>query len=269
MTTTNAEMMAAGFTTPEEADPRVFCMTQGPEKCGKTDWALRHAPGPIAVLSLDTGTRDIAAKIIKETRKNIVIWSGEVPPPGLAQREYEASWKELLVAHRAIMKNLEVKTYVWDTATEVWELKRLAAFGKLTQVMPHHYGPVNTAFRDMVKDVYKRRPDLNFIAIHKQKKQYVDKKGDGKDCWNGKYERAGFGDFPYLADVCLLHYYDQGDFGVRVIDAAGVGARQTADVAGLELEGDECSFFWLACSLYPDTDPEYWWDGCSGHPLAD
>ncbi len=49
------------------------------------------------------------------------------------------------------LESKEIKSIVIDTASEAWELVRLARFGKLTQVMPQHYGPVNTEFRDMIK----------------------------------------------------------------------------------------------------------------------
>lgn len=262
------ELAKAGYVIPEPSeDYRVFAMTQGPEKCGKTDWALRHAPGPIAVASLDTGTKMIVDKHIAKHDKEIYLWQGKVPPEGLTGAAYDKAWGEFFKQHEATLACKNIRTYVWDTGTDIWELYRLKRFGKLTQVKPYHYGPVNADFRSLVKDMYEDRKDLNFIAIHKNKKQYVSK--DGKDGqWNGKYERAGFDDFRYLADICLEHYYDQG-FGVRVIRNDGVGARQSADLADLELEEDNCSFFWLATNMFPDVDPDYWWDGSSNHPLAE
>ena len=181
--------------------------------------------------------------------------------------KYTKCWGEFQKQHDATLACLDIRSYVWDTATDIWEMFRLHKFGKLTQVKPFHYGPVNADFRSLVKDMYEARENLNFIAIHKNKKQYVSK-GDKDGQWNGKYERAGFDDFRYLADICLEHYYNQG-FGVRVIPGAGVGARQSADLADLELEEDECSFFWLATYMFPDVDLEHWYDGSANHPLAE
>lgn len=262
-----ALLKSHGYVVPVKSDNyRVFTMTQGPEKCGKTDWALRHAPGPIAVASTDTGTKDLVDKHIAESGKEIYLWQGKVPPSGLSDTVYKKAWQEFLEQHEAVLGTKAIRTYVWDTATEVWDLARLAAFGKLTQVKPHHYVALNAEFRDLIKTMYGSRPDLNFVAVHKIKKQYVQK-GD-KDAWNGKYERSGFDDFRYLVDVCLEHYYDQG-FGIRVMPNNGVGARQSADLVDLELEGDDCSFFYLAMNLFPEVEPEHWWDGCPNHPLAD
>lgn len=260
-------MSGAGYVIPEPTEERrIFAMTEGPEKCGKTDFTLRHTPGPIAIASFDTGTKALVDKHIELSGKDIWLWQGKRPRTGQTSNAYASAWSTFEKQHRAVMAAKEIRTYVWDTATNIWELFRLFKFGKLTQVKPHHYGPVNEEFAALIRDMYEERPDLNFIAVHTNKKQYMSK-GD-KDAWTGKYERAGFGDFRYLADICLQHYYRDG-FGIRVMPNEGVGARQSPDLVDLELEDEECSFFWLAQNVYPETDPEHWWDGSANHPLAD
>ena len=59
-----------------------------------------------------------------------------------AQGDYATLWADLKVK-LAKAWSMDEGTVVMDTASEAHELSRLAAFGKLTQVMPHHYGPVN------------------------------------------------------------------------------------------------------------------------------
>jgi hypothetical protein len=267
-------MKDAGFKPVEKSKQRrIFCMTQGNEKCGKTDWAFRYTPAPIGCISLDLGTQEVAEKFIES--KEVYLCSEEIPNAGQDKAKYEVSWNRILTAHNAIMKNPEIRTYIWDTGSEIWELLRLARFGKLTQVMPHHYGPLNDEFRKMIKGIAVNRPDMNFIAIHKNKKEYREsKKKEGTDSWTGRYERRGFDDFRFLVDIVLEHgyerdYYDDGTgaFSVRVVDELGVGARSTAALAGRKWVGEECTFFHVAMEAYPDVDLEYWDDRSPDHPL--
>jgi hypothetical protein len=133
-----------------------------------------------------------------------------------------------------------------DTATEAWELVRLARFGKLTQVMPMQYGPVNTEFRDMIKQVYKT--DKNLILLHKVKKEYVD------DKFTGELERAGFGDTGYLVQINLLLGWDEDEgFSMYIRDC-----RQNMDIAAKKVSEPMNSFPYLATMVYEESSLEDW-----------
>jgi hypothetical protein len=45
---------------------------------------------------------------------------------------------------------------VVDTRTKAWEIKTLASFEKLTQVMPHYYRKPNAEFRNLVRSSFDR-----------------------------------------------------------------------------------------------------------------
>ena len=250
------ELSQLGFreVNPETAY-RVVACTTAPEKCGKTHWALT-APAPIAAIATDTGTEEIAKKFLAKKRIIIVDFKDvralvEDGDKSAAQRQ----WKRLEDAFKKLVDTTKIRTIVADTATEMWELKRLAAFGKLTQVLPHHYTQVNAEFTALVKEAYNRL-DLNVIFVHKQKKQYKTNK-DGKDAWTGKWERAGFGDLPYLVDVNLNHYFNREtkEFGVGVIDSRV----NMVEVVGQQMEGVLCGFEDLAYQMFPETlNTERW-----------
>ena len=143
----------------------------------------------------------------------------------------------------------KVRTVVMDTASEVWELLRMAAFGKLDHVMPHHYGPVNAEYRGLLRMAYVS--DKNLILLHKVKNEYINDKR------TGNYERAGFTDTGFMVQVNVrcwrrLNGDKQLVFGMTIDDS-----RQNADVAGMELEGEMCSFPMLA-SVVTGTDMEKW-----------
>lgn len=253
-------LIKAGFVVPQPPKTkRVVVCTKALDKRGKTHWALT-APGPIAIVGLDTGTKEIAAKFLG--RKELICAyhkvSGRLASVAETQNKAEGEWESVKTSIIAATDHPRVRTLMIDTGTEVHELLRLARFGKLEQVLPHHYGPVNKEMRDLVKRAYERE-DLNVIWIHKLKKEYKENR-KGESNWTGSYEMAGYADIPYLVDVTLEHYWVNptedapGRFGVRV---TGVG-RQTPDVCGLELEDDMCNFPTLANMLYPEVDPAWW-----------
>lgn len=226
--------------------------TQAPEKRGKTHWAMT-APPPIAVIASDTGTENIVQKFMREG-KDIALYPYRVSPVGRSKGEYEKEYLKLERAIEAVLKFNNFRSLVVDTATEYWEMLRLARFGKLTQVMPHHYGPVNDEMKSMVKAVVDK-PGLNSVWIHKLRKTYATNK-EGKDAWNGNWERAGFGDMGYLVDVVAAHYLnmDTREFGITVLDSR----HETTNLVGQMFEGVSCDFLSLACAAFPESDPNYW-----------
>lgn len=235
---------------------RLVVMTWGQEKTGKTHFAMT-APGPIAVVSLDAGTQEVVEKLVGS--KEIYVCQSRVPPPSrdkqADQDEYKRLWREVRSSVLAASMERSVRTVVIDTATELWELCRLAAFGRLTQVLPVMYGPVNKEFRDLVKSCMDR-PDLNLVFIHKVRKSY--QATPSGEAWNGQWEAACFQDMPYLVDVEISHSIvparGKAIFRSRVESVC----RQNPDVFGLELDGEANCFPVLASMVYPDSDPSEW-----------
>ena len=76
----------------------------------------------------------------------------------------------LISSYQWALAEPAVRTISVDTATELWELLRMARFGKLTQVMPYQYGPVNAEFRSLIRMAY--ASDKNLILLHKMRKVY-------------------------------------------------------------------------------------------------
>lgn len=268
-------LAGAGFVDPVQTTvPRVSVCTTAGEKLGKTHWAL-SAPGPIAVISTDTGTRAVVEKWISEYGKDIKLFQLTAATALLEAKRGDAGVGEWLRAEEAIYAVVEdkrIRTLVVDTATEVWELCRLAYFGKLAQVKPHHYAAPNNRFRVLLKYVYDTRLDLNAVWIHKHKKEYkASGKGNDESNWTGKYERSGMADVPFLTDVVAEHYKrlerDEANlshlfFGLRVLDSR----LKPEYVVGTELEtevgvaggSDQCNFATLAQAVWPETTPDYW-----------
>jgi len=158
-----------------------------------------------------------------------------------------SAWEQMKRAFIACCKSPQVRSIVWDTATEVWELIRLARFGKLAQVLPVQYGPVNAEMRGLIRTAYDS--NKNFVMLHKMKAEYIN------DRRTGKYERAGFGDSEYLVQVNLRTTYDPEErtFGIEILNC-----RQNMTLCNQAFAGDLCSFPMLAIQIIEGTALEDW-----------
>lgn len=245
----------------DEARRRLIVCVQGLEKKGKTHFALT-APDPIAFMSLDVGTEGVVEKFIngEHAAKEIYISTyrnfikrnlkGEVDTVATtngAEREWSKFMKDYEIA-----LGMGVRTVIVDTASEMWELLRLSAFGKLDQVPSFMYGPVNGTFRELVRMAYDS--DTNLMLLHKYKKQYKSNE------WSGKYERAGFGDVGYLSQVVVEcdrkpkdKHGDGGEFFTKILDC-----RQNANTVGEVYEDEMSTFPMLACDVIQGSTPDEW-----------
>ena len=246
-------LAAAGFQKMSAGvKKRLIVSVQGQEKSGKTHFSLT-APGPIAYFGMDIGEEGVVDKFL-DSGKEIYSADAQIKVPntivmtkGGPTLDAEKAWEKMKVALVTALSNGGVRTVVVDTATEMWELIRLARFGKLTQVMPMQYGPVNAEMRGLLRAAFES--DKNVILIHKVKAEYVNDKR------TGRMERAGFSDTGYIVQVNLRTYYDgeAGEFGVEVINA-----RQNMRLCGDLYDGDICTFPMIATMVLEDTSLEDW-----------
>jgi hypothetical protein len=248
------KLLGAGFSEMEEVEiSRLMFSTSGMEKEGKTHFAFT-GPGPIAVISTDTGTLATAQKFIKTGK---VIYPCYLKVDKNAKKaEWDKEWTKAANAFDAVVESDKIRSLVVDTGSGIWDLLRLHLFGKLTQVMPHHYTEANAEMRQLVRRVYDNRLDLVSTWIHKVKKEYrSDKKGE-KDMWTGAYEFAGWKDFGYEADANILSFRrNDNEFVARVKDC-----RHEPTLNGMEFAGEENNIPYLASLMLPDIDPATWED---------
>lgn len=134
----------------------------------------------------------------KETGKSINV-AKYSKKPDATQKDYAVEWLDFRKNWDGAIKN-GTGTIVVDTATEMYELIRLAYFGKLTQVMPHHYGPVNAEMKEMIRMAYDT--NMSVIFLHKMRKAYQD------DKWTGGYEPAGWADMPFQVQANIEIWRD-------------------------------------------------------------
>lgn len=250
------ELVKLGFEeVNRESLPRLVINSTGREKCGKTHFAIHTTPDPIALIDFDIGTEGMVNKggaprrILHRqfTLRQQSILDGRTP----TQNEYKEEWEAVQLAIRTAIKSKFIRTIVMDTATEAWELARLAEFGKLAGVVARNYMGVNSDFSGLVRAVY-GRPGLNAVFIDKVKKEYKN------DKWAGKYERTGFGDLPFAAQLVIEHYRDDDEdegypFGIRVMES-----RHDEELKGEEFSGAHANFKFIARRIFPKTPKDYW-----------
>lgn len=245
---------------------RLICSICAREKEGKTHFGLT-APGPIGVINIDIGLEGVIQKFIAE--KQIVVSNVKLDIPKDANLDKTSEiakevWDRVVEDIDYSLGNH--RTCLVDTGTEAWELLRLAEFGKLEQVKPHHYARPNGMFRTVYRRAYDS--NCNFITLHKMKKEYVN------DKTTGNFERSGFSDTGFMVQVEALayrigpqsgkgirdcewddNYFGEDDLGFRL---KITDCRQNPGVVGTVLAGPLLNFVGLATTVFPDSDPEEW-----------
>jgi hypothetical protein len=247
----------AGFVRASGATKkRVIFAIDGPEKSGKTNFILTM-PEPMAIINIDVGLDGVVQKQQDEKEiwvldVNVSIQDLKALQPKDAAMEANRAWGRILKAYQSVLG--EARSIVFDNATEAWEILRMARFGKLDQVKPHHYGPVNAEYRDLIRSGYDT-DRTNVGLVHKIKQEYVDDKSTGRRI------RAGFSDTGFLVQVNLSCWRETGknaaefpdNFHVDIIDC-----RQNMEIAGISLTGHDATFPQLASMIFPDTEAQDW-----------
>ena len=223
--------------------PRLVMSIAGLEKQGKTHFALT-APGDIAFFNLDSRIEGVIHKFTGD--KTIHVVDINVPEDPVAAK---TQWEKFTKAYMVCLQDKAIRTIIIDTATELWELLRMFRFGKLTQIMPMQYGPVNAEFRAIIRKPYSLG-STNVIFLHKMKKEYINNNP------TGEYERAGFNDMGFIVQVNAQVYRDEGkdgEFHIYIKDSG-----QNPEIAGEDLPGVLCDFPTVASLVLPDTNVTDW-----------
>jgi len=252
----------AGFVeVTDQIKKRMILSIEGDWGTGKTDLALT-APGPIAFFKFDLNTEVTLAKYARKKRIYMREYDVVDPNDRDAQTKAETMMKRFWLDYAACLESKTIRTVIWDTATEVWEQVRLAAFGRLTNIMPHHYVQVNNGFRNAIRAAFDS--DTNLILIHRLKDEWVnvpDPKDPTKEKGKrtGRKERAGFSDLGFAVQVMVQTFFDPDDAGfqVKVLKCTQnpiLTHRVYAQVGDMRTNSFPC----LATDVFPGTDLAEW-----------
>jgi hypothetical protein len=172
---------------------RLILAASAHPKTGKTTLAL-GAPEPIYIANFDDGMEGVADEAIA-SGKQIYITNYHLPEgatPAIIQAETLPIYAQFMADAKSVLVGKQ-GTLVIDTHTEQWEMCRFAYFGRIQQVMPYMYGPVNASMRAFVREMYSA--GINVIMNRRLSKKYVN------DNWNGEYEPRGYNGLEYETQI--------------------------------------------------------------------
>ncbi|MDP2952181.1 MAG: hypothetical protein Q8O76_02545, partial [Chloroflexota bacterium] len=164
---------------------RIIAAIEGGEKSGKSTLALT-APQPLYVMNFDKGMEGVVDPFLGPTQfgpGDIYLAHYDVPevPTQNDKDKYTETWEQFVGDYKYALKN--GASVAIDSGSEMWELHRLARFGKLTQVLPRDFGPVNAEQDEIYKDAYET--DVNLRVTFQLHAEYVNDKSTGRQVRRG------------------------------------------------------------------------------------
>lgn len=190
---------------------RMIINVQGLEDSGKTHF-LCSCPDPIAIFDLDHNLEGVVNKFANKE----IIYSPyyfSKPIKGGTEtkiiKEAEKLWGNFMEDFKNCLKS-DIATIGIDTADEAWSLIRLARLGKLTQVMPIHYGPVSAEFSQLIDMAKQSNTNLVFLSTLCPEYQ--------NDSPTGRMVRKGFSQLDYKVQYSMqLSRPKKGEFQGKIL----------------------------------------------------
>lgn len=210
-------MAEAGFAAITRSPKRLICNVQSIKKSvGKTRFAFT-APKPIGYISIEIGSEEGPAdEFIPDNRESfdgiqiVRIQMADPAYPNIldypatkegrksydealseaVQDAAQPAWDSFYSAYYASIANM--RTTVIDTGTDLYQLQRLANFGRLEKIPQLAYGQLKREFSKLFDDAFKSSGNLIVNSHMKDRGQTtVDDRGREKWTASGIYEMDG------------------------------------------------------------------------------
>lgn len=234
----------------------ILISTEGLQKCGKTAFGL-SMPGDLYILNLNWSLAGVIEPYIKNGKtiyvQDIQIpFSKELPGQSFTILSTAAAeqWRKAILSLQEAIKEPTVSSIFIDTASELWDLLRIARLGKLQQVLPVQYAAVNAEFRQLLQLLL--TCGKNVVLSHKVKPEYVN------DQKTNRFERAGFGDMGFDVQVELIASRDLKKDGDDQFTLTFGDCRANKTLKGTVLNGRDCNFLKVVSLIYPETTEKDW-----------
>lgn len=218
------------------------------QKRGKTRFGF-GMPKPLAYLQLDANYEHVLAwarKTYGKKKDAIRHLSYFADPRGDIKAANLAVFDRFIRDFDYCIHNF--RSVLVDTVSELLDVRKIAEWGRTTQIPQMFYGSIYADFRWMVKEALKTDCNVNFV--HRMKKEYRN------DNWTGDFELEGWRGIVYETQVFVEHERsDDGVFTTNIIECA-----QDAKLMGMTLssEDDENDFATLASRIYPTSEASDW-----------
>ena len=226
--------------------------SQAVQKRGKTTWAFtmpKSKSSPMAYLQLDNNYEhalfQARKKYGKDTIKHL---SYAVNPIGNMKDNAFIEWERFLKDFEYCVKNF--RSVAVDTFTELNDVRKLAEWGRNTQIPQIYYGSIYADYRYLVNLALNH--DANVLFLHRMKDEWLN--GER----TGSLKLDGWGGIAYETQVLIEH--DRTPDGLNFITKV-VECTQNALLTGQEIESseDENDFPHLAARIF-ENDPTDWED---------
>lgn len=221
------------------------CAEQG---SGKTYFGL-SAPAPIAYINLDLNDDGVIQKYQREKkiyRSCYSLPNGNGSNTDKISEAAQNAWDSICNDFMGALHDNSIRSIVIDTATELWELLRLAVYGKLSGVISRDYQHANAVYRQLIREV--EGTEKNLVLLHKLTNEYKADKP------TGNMVRAGFKHTGYLVqceiDMRKVSTEEFPDKFHAIISKCTLNP----EVEGVELQGDSVNFTSLAQFVFPDWE---------------
>lgn len=239
--TTSWELRSVPF-KPATTDcrPRLVMALDGGPGSGRTHFALT-APRPLYIVELDLGGTE---GIIDDATDLQIAQYGFIKnmDQNEAKKTLDAVENDILTARD------EARSVLIDKAGMLWQLIRLAEFGRLAGVKQRNFEGVNTRMQGLLHAFVDS--DTNLLLIHDMKDAYANEVVVGK-------KRDGFigtdGIVRHAANFASNQGEDKTDFTATI-------TRCTPNwgAVGMEFTNDEINFQTYAMNAVPQLDPSVW-----------
>lgn len=280
----------ARLSEPPTVKNRLNWSIYGETKSGKTTFALEGAESPIGYCDLDKRCEGVEAFETVKNRGILAYYPVEFPKVDPMSRKADESvrrlanteWDKWLETYDLLLKSSQlkggVKRIVPDTATELFDLRLMAEFGRLMGINPRDRGGANAEFIEVMRRF--EHYDANVIWLHHAKEEWknsVDDQGREKSMTTGNYILDGFKKANSVVQVVAKTVYNDKErdprkrFEVHVI-RCGVNSKlnntkfTSMDWAVYEDERDKESppiinygpLAYISSLIRPDSSPEDW-----------
>ncbi len=193
-----------------------------PQKRGKTRFAFTLPKtfakrSGLAYLQLDNNYQHALTAARKEYGADAIqhLSYSSSDPRGDVQADARRRWERFITDYDYCVRKMA--GVIVDTMTELNDLRKLAEFGKTTQIMQLFYGSLYSDYRWMVKHALDN--DANVLFLHRMKDEYKNNERTGNlklDGWTG---------IVYETQMLLEHTRDDDGIFTTVIREAAQDAR--------------------------------------------
>jgi AAA domain len=227
---------------------RLILSASAEQGSGKTNFGL-SAPGPVAYINLDLNDDGVIQKYQHAKRiyrSQYTLPNGNGSNCDKISEAAQEAWESVLNDYMGALRDPSISSIVIDTATELWELLRLAVYGKLTAVVSRDYQHANAVYRQLIREV--EGTEKNLILLHKMAQEYKADKP------TGNMVRAGFKHTGYLVQAEVeLWKVPQEDYPDK-FHCRITKCTLNPETEGVELAGDGVNFHTLAQLVFPDWE---------------